>query len=58
VAQSERELACTRRAAVVTDAMMLAATAAAGPGVPKSDVMAAAYATMARRGEPIPAPFR
>jgi Xaa-Pro dipeptidase len=52
--QSERELACTRQAAVVTDAMMLAAIAAAGPGVPKTDVIAAVYSTMARRGGTYP----
>jgi len=52
--QSERELAYTRAAAVVSDAMMLAAIAAAGPGVPKHDVMAAIYATMMRRGGTYP----
>lgn len=52
--QSERELACTRRAAAITDSMLLAAIAEAGPGVPERDVMAAVYATMFRRGGTYP----
>lgn len=52
--QSERELACTRQAAVISDAMLLAAIAAAGPGIPKRDVTAAVYATMMQRGGTYP----
>ncbi len=52
--QSELELACTRRAAGITDSMMLAAVAEAGPGIPERDVMAAVYATMFRRGGTYP----
>jgi len=52
--QSELELACTRRAAAVTDSMMLAAIAEAGPGVPERDVIAAVYATMFRRSGTYP----
>jgi Xaa-Pro dipeptidase len=54
IVQSERELACTRRAARVTDSMLLAAIAAAGPGVPERDVMAAAYDALFRRGGTYP----
>lgn len=52
--QSPRELACTRRAAALSDTMMLAAIAAAGPGVPKRDVMAALYQVMFQRGGTYP----
>lgn len=52
--QSERELACTRRAAHVTDSMLLSAIAAAGPGVSERDVMAAVYDAMFRRGGTYP----
>ena len=52
--QSPRELVCTREAAKVSDAMMLAGIAAAGAGVPKRDVMAAVYDAMFRRGGTYP----
>lgn len=52
--QSPLELARTRRAAAVTDAMMLAAIAAAGPDVPEREVMAAIYDAMFRRGGTYP----
>lgn len=49
IVQSPRELECTRRAAEVSDAMMLSAIATAGPGVLERDVMAAIYDAMFRR---------
>ena len=52
--QSPRELECTRRAADVSDAMMLSAIATAGPGVPERDVIAAVYDAMFRRGGTYP----
>jgi Xaa-Pro dipeptidase len=52
--QSPRELECTRQAARVSDAMILAGIAAAGAGVPKRDVMAAVYDAMFRRGGTYP----
>lgn len=52
--QSPRELACTRRAATLTDSMMLSAIAAAGPGVSEREVMAAVYDAMFRRGGTYP----
>lgn len=52
--QSPRELECTRRAAAVSDSMMLTAIAAAGPGVLKRDVMASIYQTMFQRGGTYP----
>lgn len=52
--QSDLELACTREAARLTDSMLLSAIAAAGPGVPERDVVAAAYDVMFRRGGTYP----
>jgi Xaa-Pro dipeptidase len=52
--QSPLELEYTRRAARVSDAMMLAGIAAAGQGVSESDVMAAIYDVMFRRGGTYP----
>lgn len=52
--QSPLELENTRKAAAVSDSMMLAAIAAAGPGVAKRDVMAAIYQTMFLRGGTYP----
>lgn len=52
--QSPLELKCTREAAAISDSMMLAAMAAAGPGVYTRDVMAAVYDTMFRRGATYP----
>ncbi len=54
VVQSELELACTRRAAVISDAMMRAAMATAGVGVNERDVMAAVYDALFRRGGTYP----
>ena len=47
--QSPAELKYTRQAARVTDSMILAGVAAAGPGVPQPDIMAAIYQTMFHR---------
>ncbi|MEE2689929.1 MAG: Xaa-Pro peptidase family protein [Pseudomonadota bacterium] len=47
--QSPNELKFTRKAAEVTDSMILAGIAAAGAGVPQPDVMAAIYQTMFHR---------
>jgi len=52
--QSARELECTRRAATLTDSMMLSAIAAAGPGVYEREIMAAVYDAMFRRGGTYP----
>jgi len=52
--KSSIELDYTRKAASVTDSMLLAAIAAAGPGVPQRDVMAAIYQTMFNRGGTYP----
>lgn len=52
--QSPLELECTRAAAAVSDSMMLAAIAAAGPGVHERDVMAAVYDASFRRGGTYP----
>jgi Xaa-Pro dipeptidase len=54
VVQSPRELACTRRAAAISDAMLQAGLAAAGIGVNKREVMAAIYDAMFRRGGTYP----
>lgn len=54
IVQSPLELVRTRAAAQVSDAMMLSAIAAAGPGVPSHDVMAAIYDAMFRRGGTYP----
>lgn len=52
--QSELELKLTRKAARLTDSMMLSAIAAAGPGVSEREVMAAVYDAMFRRGGTYP----
>lgn len=54
IVQSPRELEYTRRAAAISDSMMMSAIAAAGPGVNKRDVMAAIYQTMFQRGGTYP----
>lgn len=54
IVQSPRELACTRAAAKISDAMILAAIAAAGAGVDTGDVVAAIYDAMFRRGGTYP----
>ncbi|HUH02025.1 MAG TPA: Xaa-Pro peptidase family protein, partial [Kofleriaceae bacterium] len=52
--QSPLELECTRRAATLTDSMMLSAIAAAGPDVSEREIMAAVYDAMFRRGGTYP----
>lgn len=52
--QSPLELEYTRQAAAVSDSMLLAAVAAAGPGVWERDVMAAIYDALFRRGGTYP----
>lgn len=52
--KSSRELVYTRKAAEVTDSMLLAAIASAGPGVPEKDIMASIYQTMFNRGGTYP----
>jgi Xaa-Pro dipeptidase len=54
VVQSPLELERTRAAAAISDSMMLAAIAAAGPDQEEHDVMAAIYDTMFRRGGTYP----
>lgn len=53
--QSPTELACTRAAAQISDAMVMAGTAMAGPGVREEDVMSAIYQAMFQRGGTYPA---
>lgn len=53
--QSTAELACTRDAAAISDAMIMAGTAMAGPGVRAQDVMASIYQVMFQRGGTYPA---
>lgn len=52
--QSPLELACTRKAAAISESMVLAAIAAAGSGMHKRDVLAAIYQTMFSRGGSYP----
>ncbi len=52
--QSPLEQQCTRRAARVSESMMLASIATAGAGVAEQDVIAAAYDAMFRRGGTYP----
>jgi len=54
IAQSPRELECTREAADISDSMMLGAIAAAGKGVYHRDLMAAIYDALFRRGGTYP----
>lgn len=54
IVQSPLELDRTRKAAAISDSMMLAAIAAAGAGQAEHDVMAAIYDTMFRRGGTYP----
>lgn len=55
IVQSETELECTRKAAEISDAMLMAGVAAAGPGIAKKDVMAIIYQVMLQRGSTYPA---
>lgn len=52
--QSPAELRFTRAAARITDSMILAGVAAAGPGVPQPDIMAAIYQQMFHRAGTYP----
>lgn len=52
--QSPLELEYTRKAAEISDSMILAAVAASGPDMYKRDVMAAIYQTMFQRGGTYP----
>lgn len=54
IVQSPLEQRYTRRAAEISDAMMLAAIAAAGAGMPEHDIMAAVYDALFRRGGTYP----
>ncbi|MCO6441369.1 MAG: aminopeptidase P family protein [Nitrococcus mobilis] len=54
IVQSEAELAVTRQAAGISDAMMLSAVAAAGRDVNCRDIMASIYGTMFQRGGTYP----
>jgi Xaa-Pro dipeptidase len=54
IVQSPLEIDCTRQAAQLSDSMMLAAIAAAGPDVSEHEVMAAVYDAMFRRGGTYP----
>lgn len=54
VAQSPLEIRCTRRAGVISDAMLQAGIAAAGLDINKGEVMAAIYDAMFRRGGTYP----
>ncbi len=53
--KSAQEILYARQAATVTDAMMMAGIATAGPGVMQQDVMAAIYQAMFHRGGTFPA---
>ena len=55
IVQSATELVCTRRAAKISDAMVMSGIAMAGPGVPNRDVAAIVYHTMIQRGGTYPA---
>ena len=55
IVQSPAEQQCTRKAATISDAMVMAGTAMAGAGVPNRDVAAAVYHTMIQRGGTYPA---
>lgn len=53
--QSATELECTRKAAEISDGMLMAGAAAAAPGIAKKDVMAVIYQVMLQRGGTYPA---
>jgi len=53
--KSPLELQCVRRAAAVSDAMMLTGMATAGPGVEQREVVGSIYQAMFRRGGTYPA---
>lgn len=55
IIQSPAELQCSRKAAEISDAMVLAGAAMAGSGVRNQDVAASVYHTMIQRGGTFPA---
>src|SRR5690606_26602796 len=55
IIQSPAELQCTRKAAKISDAMLMGGVAAAGPGQSKKDVMGTIYQIMLQRGSTYPA---
>lgn len=55
IVQSPAEIQCTRKAAEISDAMVMSGTAMAGPDVPNRDVAAIVYHTMIQRGGTYPA---
>ena len=55
VVQSPAEIELTRKAAAISDAMVLAGAAVAGPGVAEHEVTAAIYQAMLTRGGTYPA---
>lgn len=55
IIKSPRELECIRKAAALSDSMMLTGIAAAGVGVEQREVVAAIYQAMFRRGGTYPA---
>ena len=55
IIQSPQERDCTRRAAEISDAMVMSGIAMAGAGVPNRDVAAIIYHTMIQRGGTYPA---
>ncbi len=55
IVQSPAELACTRQAAQISDAMVMTGTAVAGAEVSKPDVVASIYQVMFQRGGTYPA---
>lgn len=55
ILQSPAELDCTRRAAAISDAMVMSAIAMSGEGVANRTVAAQVYATMIQRGGTYPA---
>lgn len=55
IMQSPAELQCTRKAAQISDAMVLSGIAMAGTGVPNQDVAAQVFSAMVQRGGTYPA---
>lgn len=55
IVQSPAELECTRKAAQISDSMVMSGIAMAGPGVPNRDVAAQVYSAMVQRGGTYPA---
>lgn len=55
IIQSPTEVECTRKAAEISDSMMLSGIAMAGPQVPTRDIAASVYHAMIQRGGTYPA---